>query len=618
MLQIKNGSLKAYIISISVLFTFFITVLVISFSYYSFNSLLEKNLIQSTSYKLHLASETISRDMLPVISFSNWSENNTYLSKYIDVSSKMGQLKNVYLDQKSEIAENAYDEAKNQVKIQSLNSWKRLQEEYRNNRSSQYINRVIVSNHFGNYLHVSTSISYHAQVIYDVITGLDDFDTQFNSNILFLTGIIKDQLSDNDNEYILPIIRPVYASFSNEIGGWCYISVSSHIITDAFKNYNLPEDSQLFITINNRSYKLNNQTLEEVTFVNDISSFSDTDDTQTYEIEDSSGNIYDVVFVKSSIKGISLLQSLSLREFSEQKKVYYFLLIFVTFIVLFLGFLLTFILNRKINIPLVQLIHKMDLISSGDFTKDPTIEWPNELGSIGKGINNLAENVVVLMDKRIEVEKEKTDLEYQILQSQINPHFLYNTLNSIKWMATIQNATGIAEMTTALSRLLRSVTKDTKQIHSIKEEIGLLDHYFLIQKYRYGGTLNLQYDIKDESLLNCQIPKFTLQPVVENAIFHGIEPKASVGNITISIFSKNNTELYIHIQDDGIGMTDEQIADILSPKTMKKSDFFKKIGINNVNLRIQQAFGSDCGLSIISTPNIGTTMIIKLIRRENI
>ena len=98
------------------------------------------------------------------------------------------------------------------------------------------------------------------------------------------------------------------------------------------------------------------------------------------------------------------------------------------------------------------------------------MEWDHELGDIGRGINDLSENVSELMEKRLEDEKQKQDLEYKMLQSQINPHFLYNTLNSIKWMATIQGATGISEMTTSLSRLLKSISKGTSLLIDIREE----------------------------------------------------------------------------------------------------------------------------------------------------
>ena len=180
-------------------------------------------------------------------------------------------------------------------------------------------------------------------------------------------------------------------------------------------------------------------------------------------------------------------------------------------------------------------------------------------------------------------------------------------------MATIQQATGIPEMTTALSRLLKSISKDTKQIVSLGDELQLLDNYFLIQHYRYGGTISLICDI-EEPFKSCQIAKFTLQPIVENAIFHGIEPKGAAGSITIKAFKTlvNTTEdaLCITITDDGIGMTPEQITALLSEGTNQETQFFKKIGIYNVHRRLLYAFGSGYGLNIESKLGHYTTVSI--------
>ena len=146
-----------------------------------------------------------------------------------------------------------------------------------------------------------------------------------------------------------------------------------------------------------------------------------------------------------------------------------------------------------------------------------------------------------------------------MLQSQINPHFIYNTLNSIKWMSTIQGSTGISEMTTALAKLLKSISKGTRLMVPIEEELSLLEDYFTIQSYRYGGTITMDIQVDEDSLLQFQIIKFTLQPLVENAIFHGVEPKGS-GHILIHVFFEKLTEegepsIRIDVTDDGIGMS---------------------------------------------------------------
>ena len=222
------------------------------------------------------------------------------------------------------------------------------------------------------------------------------------------------------------------------------------------------------------------------------------------------------------------------------------------------------------------------------------------------------------MDKRIEDEKQKKELEYQILQSQINPHFLYNTLNSIKWMATIQNANGIAEMTTSLARLLKSISKGTKQLIPIKEELSLLQDYVLIQNYRYGGIVEVSYSIPDNTLPDYVIPKLTLQPIVENAIFHGIEAKGENGLITVSLHQENS-DLHIDITDNGVGMSKELIAQVLSGASNDaKSDFFRKVGIHNVDLRLKYTFGTNYGLRIDSKEGEYTTMTVVLpLRKES-
>lgn len=239
----------------------------------------------------------------------------------------------------------------------------------------------------------------------------------------------------------------------------------------------------------------------------------------------------------------------------------------------------------------------------------------NELGEIGKGINDLSENVVNLMNTRIKQERQKKDLEYQILQSQINPHFLYNTLNSVKWMATIQGATGIADMMTVLARLLKNVSKRSESMITLKEELELAGDYFQIQQYRYGSSISIRYEIASEDLFGCMVHRFSLQPLIENALFHGLEPKRAPGTITVFASSEGSGEtkvLVLSVTDDGIGMSQETIEKVMSGESLEGSDFFKHIGISNVNNRIKYDFGASYGITITSEPGVYTTMTIRI------
>lgn len=286
----------------------------------------------------------------------------------------------------------------------------------------------------------------------------------------------------------------------------------------------------------------------------------------------------------------------------------FIILVFVTVI----GLLLMRLLAHNVTRPVALLKMQLGEIASGNFEQNPAIEWDNELGEIGHNINLLATGINNLMEQRIADEKQKKDQEYQILQSQINPHFLYNTLNSIKWMAAAQHADGIAEMTTALAHLLKNISKGTDTIVSVEDEFRLLDDYFTIQKYRYGGTVSMEYRIEAPALLHTQIPRFTLQPIVENAIFHGIEPKGSSGHIDIRLYQKSERTVCIDITDDGVGMDKEMIRSVLSGETAGRSSFFKQIGIGNVNKRLQYTFGEEYGLNIVSEPGKFTRMSVLL------
>ena len=284
-----------------------------------------------------------------------------------------------------------------------------------------------------------------------------------------------------------------------------------------------------------------------------------------------------------------------------------------------LGILLMLFLNRTISLPVSRIRAKILRVADGDFGRDPSIEWDHELGEIGRGINDLSENVYLLMNKRLEDEKQKRDLEYKMLQSQINPHFIYNTLNSIKWMATIQGAEGISEMTTALAKLLKSISKGTRLLVPIREELSLIEDYFTIQRYRYGGTVTMDIQVEEDSLLECPVLKFTLQPLVENAIFHGIEPKGT-GQISINVHSEQLTEddppsIRIDVRDNGVGMSAEKAARILSTNNDSSADFFREIGVSNVHKRLQYEFGARYGITIESVEGEYTVMSIHIPRR---
>ena len=206
------------------------------------------------------------------------------------------------------------------------------------------------------------------------------------------------------------------------------------------------------------------------------------------------------------------------------------------------------------------------------------------------------------------------------LQTQINPHFLYNTLEEIRGLALIKDENDIASMTEALALMFRySISQDNKNV-TFEQELRNLENYILIQKFRFSDKFTLRYELdkSDEALMNYRLPKLTIQPIVENAIQHGLNTMDEGGLITIKAVPTQN-RLLIRISDNGIGMSAdllEQLNHKLENSAAEDSQIstVEKTGIAliNVNLRIKLTYGVQYGLFVSSTPNVGTTVEISL------
>lgn len=587
--------------------TLSISIITLTICFFVFQSFLKKNQIQSAEFNLQLIANNISSDMKGIVYFSKWTCSNAEIIRYLERSDQQW-------------AGTSQDAS--EIRTLALSAFTRLKEEYYNTTPEKYITHALISaNNRKHYLHILGPSENSRPNGADIVYQAPYFQQLLDSPDFLWIGLENDLFTNVEPPKVIPIIRPIYNDFNATVLGWSYISISQSIFTDYLKDYPLADDSALFITIGDSSYRLDSgaNTFRKVsgtiTPLGEIANVSLNQNTKVQNVELSDGSKQIIISLPLGVDGWYISQIMSQQQFHQQKLFYYFLLAGIFFMIVLLGAFLMYYLNRIIYVPVQKLRVKISAVAHGDFTRDPSIEWDHELGEIGKGVNDLSSNILQLMDRRIEDEKQKKDLEYQILQSQINPHFLYNTLNSIKWMATIQGASGIAEMTTALARLLKNVSKGTAAMITLREELDLARDYFLIQQYRYGGSISLECSLSNDELYNCRIQRFTLQPIIENALFHGIEPKGQAGQITIH--AKESTDssghlLRISITDNGVGMSRETIAKVLQGSETASTDFFRHVGIYNVNRRIQYEFGENYGISITSEPGVYTTMTITI------
>jgi len=225
-----------------------------------------------------------------------------------------------------------------------------------------------------------------------------------------------------------------------------------------------------------------------------------------------------------------------------------------------------------------------------------------------------------LLSKQEVVSLSKKQAEYLALQNQINPHFLYNTLEAIRSDALDAGQEGVAKTAEALATYFRYTITETGDLVTVEDELSNIDSYFTIQRYRFDDKLQIRVVAQgeDDTVYRCKIPKLTLQPIVENAIFHGLESKSGDGLITIRL-ETTASQVFISIKDNGVGMAPEDVLRINEKLEKVKVSYISDekrtrggIALRNVAQRIKLLFGEEYGLQLYSTPGVGTEVVIHL------
>ncbi len=236
------------------------------------------------------------------------------------------------------------------------------------------------------------------------------------------------------------------------------------------------------------------------------------------------------------------------------------------------------------------------------------------------GMDETLQKFSGLLDKQKTFQASKKQAEYLALQNQINPHFLYNTLEAIRGDAQSAGVTRIAETTEALATFFRYTISNVESLVTLEDDLDNVENYFIIQKYRFGERLkmSIHYDAEDKKVFEYKLPKLTLQPIVENSIYHGLECKSGAGKIEI-IIETTQSRLLIHVIDDGIGIKDEPLQKLNNSLEQADSRYYNGektgtggIALVNVNSRIRLLFGEQYGLHIFSTAGLGTDVEITL------
>lgn len=366
--------------------------------------------------------------------------------------------------------------------------------------ATQLIRLVIIGKLRSDIIQVVQSTYSNTSVSSENILSLPYFDDLCENSGALSTPIMQDPFFSSKSIQMLPFVYTIEHPYKAGTIGYIFAEMSVSVITEPLSNYHYDANNRFYFQIGNWLYQYTDQCLllceDEIELLADLSDMALSRDTVVQKIKNKTTQEVCIVVTRPlSNNGLYATEYLNEDILSKDiSRTFFIVVLIILTIAAAIGILLALFLSKTVNTPVKQLQARMKRISNGDFSRDASTEWSHELGEIGKSINDLSENVLSLMNQRLENERQKRDYEYRMLQSQINPHFLYNTLNSIRWMATIQNAPGIAEMTTALSRLLKEISKGTTNLVPLSQEISLINDYFTIQQYRYGGIITLSFE----------------------------------------------------------------------------------------------------------------------------
>lgn len=320
-----------------------------------------------------------------------------------------------------------------------------------------------------------------------------------------------------------------------------------------------------------------------------------------------SGKVYCIS--KSEKTGWSVAGCMNVGKLLRSSRQAQLIYVLTALVLMIIAIILSSVVARNITLPIQRLRDSMAKVQEGDFGgPDLIVTSENEIGSLTGSFNVMTHRIEELMEQNVRDQEEKRKSELKALQSQINPHFLYNTLDSIIWMAEGKKNEEVVLMTAALARLLRQSISNEDELVSIATEIEYARSYLTIQKMRYKDKMEFQIQV-DPSLNHVKIIKLVLQPIIENAIYHGLKYKETKGLLVVRGYRQGGNAV-LEISDDGTGMDEHTLAHIF--ERHKVNYHSNGVGVYNVQKRLQLYYGADYGISYRSEPGKGTTATITI------
>ncbi|WP_366945183.1 sensor histidine kinase [uncultured Metabacillus sp.] len=415
------------------------------------------------------------------------------------------------------------------------------------------------------------------------------------------------------NSEVVTVVRAIIEPETQEVKGVVLIDLKLRVIAEATKNVRLGKYGYLMVIDENGEeiYSPANPLVKEIP-----KRLLNSDDSG-YFSEEVEGNTLQFIYQKQPFTNWTTVGIFSTDEsIIEVKTIHLYVISFVFFVCIF-GITASYYLSNSMSKPIVQLMSFMRKVESGNLSIRYKGDRKDEIGMLGRSFNHMIVKVNDLISLTEQQERQKREAELRSLQAHIKPHFLYNTLDTISWMARKRGADDVSEVVASLSRLFRIGLSKGNDIILLTEEITHIQSYLSIQKARYRDKLNYSIKLEPE-IHDVTILKLVLQPIVENAIYHGIKERKGPGHIHIHA-KEEQDQLVLKVTDDGKGIPSDKLEALrekmdslytVKEEKGKRVDF--GYGMMNVQARIKLTYGDQYGLTIDSILGEGTVVMIHL------
>lgn len=293
------------------------------------------------------------------------------------------------------------------------------------------------------------------------------------------------------------------------------------------------------------------------------------------------------------------------KEFYQSSTIILFVTLIGIIVSLCLAFMLAFLISDKLTENITRLDDAMSRVSKGDFQAEIPVDSQDEVGNLTMNFNKMVLQIKMLIEEIYEKEQLKKEAELRAIHYQINPHLLFNTLNSIQWKARLQGANDVSKMIYHLVAVLEGNLNFSNDFVTLQSELMIIDHYLKVQEIRFGSHFSYIQNVSPH--IECElIPRMSLQPLFENIFFHAFED--GYGTITLDAFETDDGHLCIHITDDGRGITKVHQRKLLQAPTLEQKG---GLGLYNIDQKFKLHFGEEYGLTIRSEEKEGTVIIIR-------